>query len=127
MASHIVPWRNDEENRLNPRNGLCLSMLHDKAFDVGIITIAEDMTVKVSRKQASNADHFFDSALFTYDGKPIALPAKFRPPWGISSLPSTTYFLRHRIGYRTFNLSISIEMAAISRTGGKLYFSTLTM
>ena len=79
VASHIVPWRNGEANRLNPRNGLCLSMLHDKAFDVGIITIAEDMTVKVSKKHAANTGHFFNSALFAYDGKPITLPEKFRP------------------------------------------------
>ena len=78
VASHIVPWRTDTKNRLNPRNGLCLSMLHDKAFDVGIITIAEDMTVCVSRKHTNNADHFFKSALLAYDGKPIALPEKFR-------------------------------------------------
>ena len=79
VASHIVPWRADAKNRLNPRNGLCLSMLHDKAFDVGILTIAEDMTVRVSRKNATDADHFFKSALLAYDGKPIALPEKFRP------------------------------------------------
>lgn len=79
VASHIVPWRADAKNRLNPRNGLCLSMLHDKAFDVGIITIAEDMTVRVSGKHANNTDHFFKSALLAYDGKPIALPEKFRP------------------------------------------------
>lgn len=79
VASHIVPWRIDETNRLNPRNGLCLSMLHDKAFDIGIITIAEDMTVSVSRKYATNVDHFFNSSLLVYDGKPIALPEKFYP------------------------------------------------
>ena len=79
VASHIVPWRVDETNRLNPRNGLCLTMLHDKAFDAGIITIAEDMTVTVSRKCASNADQFFNSTLLAYDGKPIALPEKFSP------------------------------------------------
>jgi predicted restriction endonuclease len=79
VASHIVPWRTDTKNRLNPRNGLCLSMLHDKAFDVGIITIAEDMTVRVYREHANNTDHFFKSALLAYDGKPIALPEKFRP------------------------------------------------
>lgn len=79
VASHIVPWRTDTKNRLNPRNGLCLSMLHDKAFDVGIITIAEDMTVRVSRRHANNADQFFKSALLAYDGKPIELPEKFRP------------------------------------------------
>ncbi|MFA6013515.1 MAG: HNH endonuclease [Gallionellaceae bacterium] len=79
VASHIVPWRNDEANRLNPKNGLCLSMLHDKAFDVGIITVTENMTVLVSKKNVSDEDHFFDSALSVYDGMPIALPEKFAP------------------------------------------------
>ena len=32
VASHIVPWRVDAANRLNPSNGLSLSVLHDKAF-----------------------------------------------------------------------------------------------
>lgn len=79
VASHIVPWRDDAANRLNPRNGLCLSMLHDKAFDTGIIAINEDMTVNVSRKHANNADPFFKSAVLAYDGKPIASPEKFYP------------------------------------------------
>jgi putative restriction endonuclease len=79
VASHIVPWRIDAANRLNPKNGLCLSMLHDKAFDTGIITIAEDMTISVSPEYAANADHFFNSALLAYNGKLIALPEKFQP------------------------------------------------
>ncbi len=79
IASHIMPWRVDATNRLNPRNGLCLSMLHDKAFDAGIITVTADMTVHVSRKHAVNADHFFNSAVLAYDGKPLALPKKFSP------------------------------------------------
>lgn len=79
IASHIMPWRVDATTRLNPRNGLCLSMLHDKAFDAGIITVTADMTVHVSRKHAVNADHFFNSAVLAYDGKPLALPKKFSP------------------------------------------------
>ncbi len=79
IASHIVPWRIDATNRLNPKNGLCLSMLHDKAFDIGIITIAEDMTVKVSSQYTTDADHFFKLALLSYEGKAIALPEKFQP------------------------------------------------
>lgn len=79
VASHIIPWRTDEANRLNPKNGLCLSMLHDKAFDVGILSISENMTVMVSRKQVFQVDQFFDSSLLVYDGKPIALPEKFSP------------------------------------------------
>ncbi len=79
VASHIIPWCVDEANRLNPRNGLCLSILHDKAFDAGIMAIAEDMTVRVSRKNIINADQFFNLALLAYDGKPIVLPEKFSP------------------------------------------------
>ena len=79
MASHIVPWSEDKTNRLNPRNGLSLSMLHDKAFDTGLITILEDMTVRVSQKQLSSGDSFYIAAILNYDGKSIALPEKFQP------------------------------------------------
>jgi hypothetical protein len=60
-------------------NGRCLPVLHDKAFDVGIVTIAEDMTVRVSQKHAKDADQFFRPATLAYDGKSVALPEKFRP------------------------------------------------
>ncbi|MYE38741.1 MAG: HNH endonuclease, partial [Chloroflexi bacterium] len=33
IASHIIPWRLNQENRVNPGNGLSLNALHDKAFD----------------------------------------------------------------------------------------------
>jgi predicted restriction endonuclease len=79
VASHIVPWRIDPTNRLNPRNGLCLSMLHDRAFDAGIITITESFTVRVTQKHVPTQDHFFDVALRAYDGQPVAMPSKFRP------------------------------------------------
>ena len=79
VASHIVPWSQDEHNRLNPRNGLAMSVLHDKAFDRGFITIANDLTVRVSSSAMKNADPFFCSAIAAYDGKPIVLPEKFRP------------------------------------------------
>jgi putative restriction endonuclease len=49
IASHILPWSIDEKNRLNPMNGLALNALHDKAFEVGLITIdAANYTIKVS-------------------------------------------------------------------------------
>ena len=46
-------------------------MLHDKAFDVGILTILEDMPICVSQKYTDDTDQFFNSALLAYDGKPI--------------------------------------------------------
>lgn len=48
VASHIIPWAKDKDNRVNPHNGLCLNALHDKAFDKGLITITPDFQIKVS-------------------------------------------------------------------------------
>ncbi len=45
VASHIVPWKQSREHRANPRNGLWLSRLHDRAFDRGLITLDTDYRV----------------------------------------------------------------------------------
>lgn len=80
IASHIKPWKADVSVRLNPKNGLCLSALHDKAFDAGMITIDEDMTVKVSTKvPVLDNDHYYSNALSNYNGRRISLPDKFQP------------------------------------------------
>ena len=78
VASHIVPWGVDASNRLNPHNGLCLSSLHDKAFDIGIITIQHDMTIRVS-KTITSSDSFYKETIGRYDGHTIILPDKFQP------------------------------------------------
>ena len=77
VASHIVPWRLEKLHRLNPRNGLALSALHDRAFDAGLITIDEDMTVRISDNLTAERDEFFATAIEYYRGKPIHLPKKF--------------------------------------------------
>jgi predicted restriction endonuclease len=82
VASHIVPWQHDISNRLNPMNGLALSVLHDKAFDIGVITINEDMTVRVSNEISGISEEFCQSSLKFYDGKPVVKPEKFSPNAG---------------------------------------------
>ncbi|WP_321394199.1 HNH endonuclease [Emcibacter sp.] len=72
VASHIVPWSKDNQNRLNPMNGLCLNALHDKAFDKGLITLGEKYEVIVSRKLSHQ---FFKE----YENQPILLPRRFLP------------------------------------------------
>lgn len=79
IASHIVPWSEDPQNRLNPTNGLALSALHDKAFDLGLLTIDERYRVVVSSKINYNNDHFFDSSIKSFHGKSIVLPDKSSP------------------------------------------------
>ncbi len=79
VASHIVPWSHDDSNRVNPRNGLLLSALHDKAFDNGLLTIDDDMTVRVSSEHTASDDEFFSMSVEAYNGRQIHLPEKFRP------------------------------------------------
>lgn len=50
VAGHIRAWSKDAENRLNPRNGICLNRLHDKAFEDGLIAIEDDGRVLYSKE-----------------------------------------------------------------------------
>lgn len=80
IAAHIRPWGEDEKNRLNPRNGLTINALHDKAFENGLIAITEDYRIKISSilmKQEKNA--FVTEAFTRYDNKEMILPARFLP------------------------------------------------
>ncbi|WP_298451200.1 HNH endonuclease [uncultured Marinobacter sp.] len=80
VASHIKPWAEDVDNRLNPRNGLCLSTFFDRAFDIGLITFSDDYTLIVSselEKQQSN-NHIRETFL-ERSGTAIELPSKFSP------------------------------------------------
>jgi putative restriction endonuclease len=80
IAAHIRPWGEDEENRLNPRNGLTINALHDKAFENGLITITEDYRIKISsilKRQQENA--FVVASFIKYDDREIILPTRFLP------------------------------------------------
>lgn len=80
IASHIVPWSEDAHNRLNPQNGLCLSALHDRAYDQGLITVLPDYTVRVSPKlKTKNVDPFTEQALLRFDREPIQMPSRLAP------------------------------------------------
>ena len=83
VASHIKPWGKFPDCRLNPRNGLCLSTLHDAAFDAGLITLDEKLNVVLSKRLRS----FFpqpslEQNFVPFDGKQICLPEKLAEPDG---------------------------------------------
>ena len=81
VASHIRPWNEFPDDRLNPRNGLCLSTLHDAAFDSGLITLDEKFSVVLSKGLKK---YFPQPALeqnfVPYEGTPISLPEKLIEP-----------------------------------------------
>lgn len=79
IASHIVPWSKDKQNRLNPSNGLCLSAIHDRAFDKGLITLSDDFRIVISEELKRLDEIFVKEVLLPLDGKPIELPERFMP------------------------------------------------
>lgn len=80
VASHIIPWSKNTEQRLNPRNGLCLNSIHDKAFDRGFITITPDFNIRVSRVFSDFEKEKAVQDFFTkYENHKIKLPDKFLP------------------------------------------------
>lgn len=80
IASHIIPWVDDEKNRLNPSNGICLNALHDKAFDRGLITITPDYKIKVSDSVFTlEKEKSIKKDFIKYQNKQIILPKKFFP------------------------------------------------
>lgn len=79
IASHIVPWSKDKTNRLNPSNGLCLSAIHDRAFDKGLITLSDDFRVIVSKEITRRDEPFLNQVLLPLSGQEIELPERFVP------------------------------------------------
>lgn len=80
VASHIAPWGKHEKDRLNPKNGLALNALHDKAFDKHLITVTEDLIIKISsrfydhKETISIKQNFID-----HDGRSLIAPKNFYP------------------------------------------------
>jgi|SRR5215469_826304 len=79
-ASHIIPWALDVKNRTNPRNGLCLNVTHDRAFDCGLLTVTPELRVRVSPKiKAVKRDLSAQRFLMHYDGWSLRTPSRFLP------------------------------------------------
>lgn len=89
IASHILPWSSFPEHRIDPRNGLCLSRIHDAAFDQGLITFDEDFRLVLSTEILHLASNTVMRAAFhAFEGIVLRLPSKFRPP--------PDFLLKHR-------------------------------
>ena len=79
-ASHIVGWAEDEANRLNPANGLCLSATYDAAFDRHLISFDDDCRLIFSPVLAEfYGNQAFQTQFKAFEGRPLAMPKRFRP------------------------------------------------
>lgn len=80
QASHIIPWAREVGRRVDPRNGIALSTLHDRAFDRGLITFDEELRVVVSgRLRLGNPTEIHRVALLAIEGRQLRLPTRYAP------------------------------------------------
>ncbi len=97
IASHILPWRSHEAERLNVRNGIALNRLHDAAFDQGLISFDDELRMILSPKlrgvlPQQSVSHYFESC----EGKALELPVDGIPP-------DALFLSKHRLRYKLVN------------------------
>lgn len=79
-ASHIIPWNVSVELRAQPRNGFCLCVLHDRAFDRGLISVDSNSRLMISKRvKKTNPVPLHRVGLLDLEGQRINLPGRFLP------------------------------------------------
>ena len=77
-AAHIIPWsRAQADQRVNPRNGILLSTIHHRFFDLGWLRITDDYTITADLTK-TKADSFERQLLIEIDGSKLRLPSDTR-------------------------------------------------
>lgn len=85
IASHIIPWSEKIQTRLDPSNGLCLSYIYDKLFDEGYFSLKNDLRVILSRK-THELSKGVQEVLLPIDGEKIREP---------NTYPISTEYLKY--------------------------------
>ena len=75
IASHILPWADEKAERTNPRNGLLLNRLHDRAFEAGHIVLDDGLRVTFSPKLSSVTRDKLEKSARSH----LRLPDRFTP------------------------------------------------
>jgi len=88
VAAHIVPWAEAPEARMNPANGLCLNPLHDRAFELGLVVIDDELRVHLSGRLRDAEPSPAVDLLRQSDGQPLRLPPRV--------VPGRDFLRRHR-------------------------------
>ena len=95
VASHILPWGAFPSERLNPRNGLCLTAHFDRAFDRGLITLDEKMRLILSPALLQFLPNdALESEFIRREGQPLAQPDRFAPEPGFMAHHRSVIFQR---------------------------------
>jgi putative restriction endonuclease len=89
VASHILPWSDFPEQRLDPHNGLCLAAHFDRAFDRCLITFDIEMKLVLSPVLKGHLpNQALESEFCRREGQRLICPDRF--------LPNTDFLAYHR-------------------------------
>jgi hypothetical protein len=70
VAGHIARWVDDTELRGQTSNGICLCLLHDKAFEIGLFTLTLDYLIWVNKEKVAT-NSWAEQNLLPYHGVAI--------------------------------------------------------
>ena len=80
VASHILPWSEFPQHRLNPRNGLCLAAHFDRAFDRFLITFDGELRLVLgSTLKRHLPNEALEAEFVRREGWPLRCPERFSP------------------------------------------------
>ena len=85
VGAHIDRWTDSADFRGDPANGLCMCLLHDKAFEIGLFTLTDDFRVSCDPDVAKSP--WGKENLVPFEGQSIRL--------GLIK-PATEVLRRHR-------------------------------
>lgn len=92
VASHILPWSEFKNERLNPRNGLCLVAHFDRAFDRGLISFDDNLRLILNRRlRAYLPNEALETEFVRRAGSPLICPDRF--------VPDSTFIAHHRMRF----------------------------
>jgi putative restriction endonuclease len=72
IGSHIARWTDNPSLRGNLGNGLCLCLVHDKAFELGLFTLDKGHRIFVNPKEGPGSSPLVDE-LRAAQGKPMEM------------------------------------------------------
>ena len=70
----------NEDERLNPENGICLSALYDKAYDKGLIGLNEKYEILISSRLKKKQQNDYYGKYFSHlENSKLVMPQKYMP------------------------------------------------
>lgn len=79
-ACHISSWKDDKQNRTNPKNGLCMNVFFHRAYDKYLMTINPNYEIIISEQLIDGTgEDAFRNYLMSIQHRHMLMPEKFAP------------------------------------------------